>query len=96
MSRILNLITPRLILRSYEKLIDLVDQKRNKLPTEFADLQFSNQCIYKRLKDFEFICVFDVGSGYGKHVAIFNRHGKSVTALDFGTSIYADELKTKN
>ena len=96
MSRILNLIIPRLILRVYEKLIDLVDQKRNKLPSEFTDLQFSNQCIYKLLKDFEFICVFDVGSGYGKHVAIFNRHAKSVTALDFGTSIYADELKTKN
>lgn len=36
-----------------------------------------------------FDTVLDVGSGGGEHAAIFVRHGKQVTEIDFGTSVYA-------
>ncbi len=42
----------------------------------------------KLLKDFDFETVLDIGSGEGRHADIFLEHGKHVTALDYGESIY--------
>lgn len=63
------------------------DQLPEKLPHEF-DGFFANRALYKLLKDFAFETVLDIGSGEGKQAAVMLRHGKSVTALDYGKSPY--------
>lgn len=62
-----------------------------KLTGDLKDINLSGQALKKLLKDYEFETVLDIGSGAGKHAKIFSENQKSVTALDFGTSIYAEQ-----
>lgn len=54
---------------------------------ELADL-FAGYTLGVLLRHFEFETVLDIGSGEGLHADVFERHGKRVTAVDFGRSIY--------
>ncbi|KXI27917.1 methyltransferase domain-containing protein [Paraglaciecola hydrolytica] len=60
------------------------------LQEEFRHLQFSGQGMQKLLNDYNFETVLDIGSGAGHHTDLFIKHGKQVTALDYGKSIYFD------
>ena len=61
------------------------------LPDEFLGLPRSQHGLYKLIKDFEFDTVLDIGAGSGEHAVVLKNQGKKVTALDFGTSVYAKE-----
>ncbi len=65
------------------------------LPDEIAGLPSGHYGLYKLLTDFDFDTVLDIGSGSGEHALVFKNYGKQVTALDFGTSLYAQERKDK-
>ena len=58
---------------------------------EFQGLQFSAAAIRKLLDDYPFDKVLDVGCGAGAQSEIFLRHGKQVTAVDYGRSVYFDK-----
>ena len=47
--------------------------------------------LQKLIKDYSFETVIDIGSGAGDHAKILHKYQKKVTALDFGTSIYAQK-----
>jgi len=59
------------------------------LTEDLSKLVLSEHCLNKLIKDFEFTTVLDIGSGAGAHAKILASHGKKVTAIDFGNSIYA-------
>lgn len=59
------------------------------LEPPFDTVTFGGCALQKLLQDCSFESVLDVGSGSGAHSAIFADHGKDVTAVDFGTSVYA-------
>lgn len=65
-----------------------------KLTDDLKDVNLSGQALKKLLKDYEFETVLDIGSGAGKHAKILSENQKIVTALDFGTSIYAEQKGT--
>lgn len=54
---------------------------------EFGSVK-ANYAVQKLLKEYQFDTVLDVGAGSGDHSAIFVKHGKSVTLLDKGSSVY--------
>ena len=67
------------------------DRQQITLPVlrpEFEGLMFSGLAIQKLLDEYEFDTVLDLGSGEGLHSDAFMRHGKAVTAIDFGRSVY--------
>ena len=70
--------------RIYEKILP-------KLDMEFRQLNLSGHALQKLIRDYKFTTVLDVGSGAGLHARILKDHKKRVTALDFGTSIYAEK-----
>ena len=70
--------------RVYEKLLP-------KLDDEFSKLVLSGHALQKLIKDYNFQTVIDIGSGAGDHAKILHKYQKKVTALDFGTSIYAQK-----
>jgi len=70
--------------RVYEKLLP-------KLDDEFSKLILSGHALQKLIKDYNFQTVIDIGSGAGDHAKILHKYQKKVTALDFGTSIYAQK-----
>lgn len=55
---------------------------------EFAQTGFATAALQKLIQDFDFHTVLDVGAGSLAHSKVFARHGKAVTAVDFGTSVY--------
>lgn len=57
------------------------------LEPEMADI-FAGYTLEVMLRHFSFETVLDIGSGEGLHADVFERHGKRVTAVDFGRSIY--------
>lgn len=59
------------------------------LPESFSSLPRSQQGLWKLIQDYDFDNVLDIGSGSGEHANVLAKNGKKVTALDFGTSIYA-------
>lgn len=54
----------------------------------------ANEALEFLLKNFKFDSVLDIGCGQGLHSEIFLENGKSVTALDYGESIYLKKRKT--
>jgi SAM-dependent methyltransferase len=62
------------------------------MPEAIRSLTLSNEAMFKLLKDFEFNTVLDVGSGAGNHAKLLSSFGKTVTALDFGKSVYFDSV----
>ena len=68
----------------YEKTLPNLDE-------EFSHLTLSAYSLQKLLRDYSFETVIDIGSGAGDHAKIFHKYQKKVTALDFGTSIYAQK-----
>ncbi len=90
-TRLLLLCLPPLIPKCLIKIQRLMSKKLPVLPKEFLDLPTSQHGLYKLISDFAFDSVLDIGSGAGEHALVFKKHGKKVTALDFGTSVYAQE-----
>ena len=58
------------------------------VPDDFRSVHLANRALMKLLSDFQFETVLDIGSGAGEQAAIFLKHGKKVTALDYGKSPY--------
>lgn len=63
---------------------------RTPLQKEFEGL-FGSRCLQALLDNFEFHTVLDIGSGAGEHSAILSNHGKDVTSIDIGKSLYAQK-----
>jgi 2-polyprenyl-3-methyl-5-hydroxy-6-metoxy-1,4-benzoquinol methylase len=61
----------------------------------FKKVQFSHAGLQKLIKDYEFETVLDVGAGAMNHSEIFAMHGKKVTAVDYGVSVYYKQHVTK-
>lgn len=61
------------------------------IKSPFDELMFGGQALQKLVCDCDFKTVLDVGSGSGAHSRILADSGKQVTAIDFGTSVYAEE-----
>jgi len=55
---------------------------------EFAATGFATAALQKLVEGYEFHSVLDVGAGALTHSKVFAAHGKAVTAVDFGTSVY--------
>tara|TARA_B100000482_G_C12545317_1_gene273886 strand:- start:275 stop:1003 length:729 start_codon:yes stop_codon:yes gene_type:complete len=68
----------------YEKTLPNLDE-------EFSHLTLSSYSLQKLIRDYSFETVIDIGSGAGDHAKILHKYQKKVTALDFGTSIYAQK-----
>ena len=58
------------------------------LEAEFAQLGFASAALQKLVRDYAFHSVLDIGAGSLAHSKILAAHGKAVTAVDFGTSVY--------
>jgi SAM-dependent methyltransferase len=61
------------------------------LRDEFKQLAFAGAAAQKLLDDYSFETVLDIGCGAGEQSEVFLRHGKKVTALDYGKSIYFEK-----
>lgn len=72
--------------------VKIAGQMPNLRP-EFQALTFAGAAMQKLLEDYSFETVLDIGCGAGEHSEVFLIHGKKVTALDYGKSIYFDENK---
>ena len=59
-----------------------------KLKKKYRHLKFGSYAIQKLIEDVEFETVLDVGSGEGLHSDLFLKNKKSVTAIDYGDSVY--------
>lgn len=55
---------------------------------DFAKMKFSGLLIQHLCDSHEFETVLDIGSGSGQQAAALRRHGKTVTELDYGESVY--------
>ena len=86
---LLEAITPPLVTRFIFEVPQLFGAF--KLRSPYSKLPTAQLGMAKLLNDYEFNSVLDVGSGAGHHAAFMGKAGKDVTALDFGTSIYAQE-----
>lgn len=76
----------------YGKIASKVYEKKlPKVDKEFNHLTLSGHTLQKLIKDYNFETVLDIGSGAGEHAQILHKYQKKVTALDFGTSIYAQK-----
>ena len=84
--RLLDLCTPPIIFRLKSEVLRF---RLPSLPAEYKDLERAEHAAFKLIQDYEFKSVLDVGSGAGKHSALFHAKAKRVTALDLGESIYA-------
>lgn len=56
---------------------------------------FANEGLQTLIDCFDFKTVLDIGSGAGVHATLLEKHGKDVTEMDFGTSIYYQEKSEK-
>ncbi len=55
---------------------------------EFREMKFSGLMVQRVLDAHDFETVLDVGSGTGEQTAMLRNHGKTVTELDYGDSVY--------
>lgn len=58
------------------------------LKEDYHKLLFSGFCLQKLIDDHSFETVLHIGSGDGTHSAILQDHGKAVTQIDYGKSVY--------
>lgn len=80
-------------------MVDLYAPKRSSsyaVREEFKALRRSEAAAQKLLDDFEFNTVLDIGAGALEQSILFSKHGKQVTAIDFGVSVYYKEFKTED
>lgn len=87
--KIFFLFMPPVLHRLYALLKKSALEPMPVLGGEFKSLPFAQYALYKLVSDYDFQTVLDVGSGAGDHAVVLKNHGKNVTALDFGTSVYA-------
>ncbi|MEN5103938.1 methyltransferase domain-containing protein [Brucella anthropi] len=76
---------------AHHELLDGVfpsDNTAEILPDEYHHMSLSGRALWKLIRDYEFQTVLDIGSGEGHQAAVLLRHGKTVTALDYGESPY--------
>ena len=59
--------------------------------SEFQGLLFAGAAMQKLIDEYTFETVLDIGCGSGEHSEVFRRHGKKVTAVDYGKSIYFEK-----
>ena len=74
--------------------IDIVKYRAEVEPvvrSEFRGLTRSKAATQKLIDDFAFETVLDIGCGSGEHSETFRRHGKKVTAIDYGKSVYFEK-----
>ena len=83
------LFVPPIVPKLYYCILRANQNVLPELPDEFANLPFAQHGLFKLIKDYQFENVLDIGSGSGEHANVLGMHGKKVTALDLGTSIYA-------
>ena len=55
---------------------------------QFLNNSFGSEALVKITKEYDFQTVLDIGSGAGTHADFLESHGKKVTRLDFGKSVY--------
>jgi len=85
--------------KALKRLVDFYAPKRTadyEVREEFQGLRRSQAAVQKLLDDFEFETVLDIGAGALEQSIVFARHGKKVTAVDFGVSVYYKEFKTED
>lgn len=58
-------------------------------PPPFREIQYGGVAMHTLISDYQFDTVLDVGAGAGVQARLFRDLGKTVTKLDFGTSVYA-------
>lgn len=56
----------------------------------------AGQGLQKLIDDYNFTTVLDIGAGEGLHSQILINHGKKVTAIDYGRSVYYKKNKNPN
>jgi SAM-dependent methyltransferase len=61
--------------------------------SEFQGLSSAGAAMQKLLDDYSFETVLDIGCGAGEQSDLFLKHGKKVTAVDYGKSIYFNRNK---
>jgi SAM-dependent methyltransferase len=86
---LVNLLLPPIIIKLY-KTIMLRKTKLLSLLDQFERLPRAQHGLYKLVNDYKFDTVLDVGAGFGEHSQVLHDSGKTVWALDFGTSVYAN------
>ena len=59
-----------------------------KIAATLPRVLFAAEALQKLLDEFEFETVLDIGCGAGEQAEVFMTHGKKVTALDYGESVY--------
>ena len=89
--RVLLLFNPPIFTRLWNRVISINSNSLPVLPKEFLSLPSSQHGLHKLISDFEFDSVLDIGSGSGEHALVLKQHRKKVTAIDFGTSVYAQQ-----
>lgn len=60
-------------------------------PSPYGDVARSSVGLHRLCTRHDFHTVLDVGAGAGEHAKIMHGLGKSVTKLDFGVSVYAQQ-----
>lgn len=63
-------------------------RKAAKAAAKLPKMLFAAESLQKLLAEFEFETVLDVGCGAGEQAEVFLNHGKKVTAIDYGESVY--------
>ena len=62
-----------------------------KVKDEFQSFKGGNAALQKLIEEYKFNTVLDIGAGDMQHSKAFAKHGKQVTAVDYGTSAYFQE-----
>lgn len=62
----------------------------------YPDVYGGSEALEYVLKNYDFYTVLDVGCGEGIQSNLFVKHGKKVTALDYGDSFYFKKRKNDN